>query len=199
MKKQGLVYKINSFEGLKPILVFLVKLLAIYLSWRMFSILMGQEAEPIQQRTWPWASYYWEAFNSVIRQNLIFLSKGLLELFGYNVVVIGGNLIRVKGFSGLGVGNYCLALELFLLFAALVISYPVPVKHKLWFIPLGMVSIHLLNVLRVVGLSLLTVYLPQYADFNHHFTFRIIVFLYILAIYYWFIHRYGTGETATAS
>jgi len=69
------------------------------------------------------------------------------------------------------------------LYITLVATYPAPLKLKLGVILGGLIMIHLINVLRVALLNLMTVHLPQYADFNHHFTFRILVFLFILVIY----------------
>ncbi|HLP33030.1 MAG TPA: hypothetical protein VK202_06125, partial [Bacteroidia bacterium] len=47
-----------------------------------------------------------------------------------------------------GVGRACNALELFVLFAGFIIAFPGSVKHKFWFIPVGLVLIHFLNVIR---------------------------------------------------
>lgn len=181
----------NSSPQLKEVLMFFIKLTAVYLTWRIFSIVAGAEAQPINERIWPAMSAVWEGFNDLLKENLVFFSRWVLGLMGYNVEQMGNNIVKVVGYGGVGIGNYCLAVELFVLFVALVASYPAPTKTKLWFIPLGLLSIHLLNVVRVIALNLLTVYAPEYADFNHHFTFRVIVFLYILLLYNIFLKHFA--------
>jgi exosortase/archaeosortase family protein len=180
---------------LKEVLIFIIKLAAIYLLWRIFAILMGAEAQPIEDRPWPWMAAKWEAFNDVLKMILAIGSEKLLNLMGYHTESVD-NIVRIKGYGGVGIGNYCLAVELMVLFAALILSYPAPVIQKLWFIPLGLIFIQVVNMLRVAALNLMTVYMPEYTDFNHHFTFRILVFIFILLMYWWFIRKYGKEEAA---
>ncbi len=148
----------------------------------------------METRWWPALSMLWEQFNDMLKLNLVYFSRLVLEALGYDIVVLGNDVIKVRGYGGVGIGNYCLALELFVLFVALVGSYPAPLKHKLWFIPAGVLAIHGINVLRITGLNLLTVYAPAYADFNHHFTFRLVVFVFILVMYSLFVKRFGHSE-----
>lgn len=176
---------------LKEVLIFFVKLAAVYLLWRIFTIIAGAEAQPISERVWPALSIVWEGFNDMLKENLVFFSREVLGLLGYDVEQQGTNIVKVVGYGGVGIGNYCLAVELFVLFVALVASYPGSFITKAWFIPLGLLSIHFINVIRVISLNLLTVYAPEYADFNHHFTFRVIVFVYILFLYQLFLKRYA--------
>lgn len=194
--KKAWVGSFNASKEVREILLFLTKLALIYLVWRMFSIAMGQEAQPMGDRLWPAASMLWEQFNDLLKVNLVFFSRVILTAMGYEVAVLGNDVVKVVGYGGVGIGNYCLALELFILFIALVASYPASWKHKLWFIPAGVLSIHALNAVRVISLNLLTVYYPQYADFNHHFTFRIVVFIYILLLYAYFVRKYGNSSQA---
>ena len=148
-------------------------------------------------RPWPWLSSEWLAFNSLLKSILTFVCLKILLLLGHNAYSVGNDLLQVFGYGGIGIGDYCLAIELMVLFTALIISYPAPVKHKLWFIPLGLLCIQVANVIRLVGLCILTVHLPKYVDFNHHYTFRIVVFLFILLMYNWFITRYGSPSDNT--
>lgn len=189
----------NSSPQLKEVLIFFIKLAVVYLVWRIFSIVVGAEAQPMSERIWPALSQIWEGFNDILKENLVFFSRWVLGLMGYDVEQMGNNIVKVVGYGGVGIGNYCLAVELFVLFFALVASYPSATKTKLWFIPLGLLSIHLLNVVRVIALNLLTVYAPQYADFNHHVTFRVIVFVYILFLYNIFLKHFADKPTAKFS
>ena len=77
--------------------------------------------------------------------------------------------IGIDGTHGLWIGDPCNGLVLFALFVGFVLVYPGPWKKKLWFIPFGIVTIHILNVLRIVGLALTVHYFPdpELLDFNH--------------------------------
>jgi exosortase family protein XrtF len=113
----------------------------------------------------------------------------LLALLGYEVIPQGlyGEGIRTAGIDGshgVWVGDSCNGLTLFALFAGFVFAFPGPVIKKLWFIPAGLVAIHLLNVLRVTALALIQYYAPQYLEFNHTYTFTIIVYGFVFALWY---------------
>lgn len=169
--------------------MFALKILLVYFCWRSFSLLIGPEAQPINERMIPWLSAAFEGFNDILKTSLAQGSALFIKLFGYQPVIIGNNMVKIQGSSGVEIGNYCLALELMVLYTTLVATYPAPAKLKVWVISGGLILIHLVNMLRVSLLNLMTVHLPEYADFNHHFTFRIIVFVFILAIYSQYIKR----------
>ncbi len=177
----------NKSAPIREVLVFIFKLLLVYFLWRCFSLLVGPEAQPINERFIPWLSAGFEWFNYLLKVSLAQGSAWLLSLFGYQPEIMNSNMVKIQGSSGVEIGNYCLAVELMVLFVTLVATYPAPLKLKLWVISGGLVMIHLVNMLRVALLNLMTVYLPEYTDFNHHFTFRIIVFLFMLLVYLWYI------------
>ncbi|CAN5356981.1 hypothetical protein BH09BAC1_BH09BAC1_02130 [soil metagenome] len=179
----------NRSAPIKEVLLFVFKLLLVYFLWRCFSLLIGPEAQPINERIIPWLSAGYEWINYLLKVSLAQGSAWFISLFGYQPVIIGVNMVKIQGSSGVEIGNYCLAVELMVLFITLVGTYPAPLKLKIWVIMGGLVLIHLINMLRVALLNLMTVHLPQYADFNHHFTFRIVVFLFILFIYSAFVKK----------
>jgi exosortase/archaeosortase family protein len=188
-EKNSIVGSINRSETIREVLVFVFKLLLVYFLWRSFSLLIGPEAQPINERTIPWLSAAFEGFNDVLKTSLAEGSAWLISLFGYQPVLIGNNMVKIQGSSGVEIGNYCLALELMVLYITLVATYPAPLKLKVGVILGGLITIHLVNMLRVAVLNLMTVHLPQYVDFNHHFTFRILVFIFILVIYNWYVRK----------
>ena len=180
-------HSFNRSASVHEVLVFVFKLLLVYFLWRCFSLVIGPEAQPINERMVPWLSKAYEAFTYVLKVSLAEGSAWLIGLFGYEPVLIGYNMVKIQGSSGVEIGNYCLAVELMVLFVALVVTYPAPLKLKLLVVGGGLVLIHIINMLRVALLNLMTVHLPEYVDFNHHFTFRIVVFVFILAVYAQFV------------
>ena len=68
------------------------------------------------------------------------------------------------------------SLVLYALFGGFVLAFPGPWQRKLWFIPLGIAIIWVLNVMRVAALALNHHYAHQSVDFNHHYTFTFIVY-----------------------
>ena len=66
---------------------------------------------------------------------------------------------------------------------ALMILFPGPWKHKLWFIPVGIIIIHLENILRIFILSVVVVHWPAHWDFIHMWIMR--PFYYVVIFVLW--------------
>ncbi|HAQ70515.1 exosortase/archaeosortase family protein [Salibacteraceae bacterium] len=114
----------------------------------------------------------------------------VLELFGYITIeashVENIRTIGIDGTHGLWIGDPCNGLTLFALFTGFIIAYPGPLKKKLWFIPAGIIVIHIINILRIVSLSLIVFYFPDPAvlDFNHTYTFTLLVYGFVFLLWY---------------
>ncbi len=118
----------------------------------------------------------------------------LLDLFGYEGGTQPGirqTIVCIKNESMVGVGNPCNGLELFVLFAGFIICFPGNWKNKWWYILAGTIAIHFINVLRTVSLALIQYKAPQYLDFNHHYTFTILVYALIFLLWIVWTNRYS--------
>jgi exosortase family protein XrtF len=116
----------------------------------------------------------------------------VLNLLGFSVYqsVEDRNmqLIGIDGSHPIWIGSPCNALTLFMFFALFIIAFPGSMKRKLWFIPFGVIIIHVTNVLRVVALITINFYAPQYIEFNHTYTFTILVYGIIFLLWMWWVN-----------
>ena len=129
-----------------------------------------------------------------LNYNICQLSDVFLSLFGVDTyidiesdhVVLfmdGGN------YRGIWVGDECNGFKLFSIFAIFILAFPGNWKKKLWFIPLGLLIVHIANVIRVGGLVLINNYYPRFLDFNHLYTFTIFVYGIIFLLWYWYAKK----------
>jgi len=116
--------------------------------------------------------------DNLIIDNLVDVSKKILLLFHYPIFHYQHSL-GIDGSHGVYIGIPCDAVELMALFASFIIIFEGKWIHKLWFIALGVVVIHLLNVVRVVALILMENYNPAILEFNHKYTFTILMYLVV--------------------
>ena len=65
----------------------------------------------------------------------------------------------------------------------LMLLFPGPWKAKLWFIPLGLVVIHFVNVFRIFGLGLTLIPWPAYFDQFHDYFFKTIFYFIIFLMW----------------
>lgn len=162
------------------ILSLLLRLLFLYLGWFLiYNIWLHPQ----------------ETLDLIVIDNSILLSKATLELFGYNVYTGGDRLIGIDGSGGLWIGDSCNGITLFAVFTGFILAFPGSQKSKLWFVPAGIVAIHLLNVTRIIILAILDLYSRAWTEFNHTYTFNILIYGFIFLLWLFWINRYSDLQT----
>ena len=86
------------------------------------------------------------------------------------------NLLLLNGQPTVIVGAPCDGLVLYALLAGFVLAYPGPARRRLWFIPLGIVALWLLNIVRIIVLALNHRYSPETFEFDHHYAFNAVAY-----------------------
>jgi len=77
----------------------------------------------------------------------------------------------------------CTSLKQWLHWLFIMILFPGPWKHKLWYIPAGLIVIHFVNIIRIVGLSLTLKPWATHFDFFHDYIFK--TFFYFMIFVMW--------------
>jgi exosortase family protein XrtF len=154
----------------KPI-SFVLKMLGIYLSLQLFYDYV------ISPHT---ALDFW-LINSIIDT-----AEFGLETLGYNLIPKNSLYqyhMGIEGTTGVVIGNPCDGLSLFILYSAFLLVFKGKWWVKLLFVALGIILIHFLNVIRVIGLALVVKYSPESLDFHHSYTFTLFVYLFIFLLW----------------
>lgn len=160
----------------KIVIVFILKAILVYVAWFIFN-----DFVVLQSGLNDWLNY------RVAQDASMFL-----KLLGYTTSIEPGNhqfLIDVNTKRMVGVGNPCNGLELFVLFAGFVLCFPGGTKKKLWFIPMGIITIHIANFIRAASLALIQFYHPAYLEFNHHYTFVVLVYGIIFGLWIIWVNK----------
>jgi exosortase family protein XrtF len=130
---------------------------------------------------------------------LVRSSEFFLNAFGYRTFDFHESgedqVIGIDGTTGLWVGSGCNAITLFALFSVFIICYPGNRKHKLWFIPLGILCIHFLNIARIVALVIIAYRTPAFLEFNHTYTFTFIIYAFIFGLWMFWVNRFAALPT----
>ncbi|MBI3503149.1 MAG: hypothetical protein HY063_15285 [Bacteroidetes bacterium] len=170
----------------EPVVRFLFFGLALYLGW------LAIYEWWIQPMRW--------ADNAVI-SNTLFLSRKILGGFGYETASCSERMICLKGTPGLFMGDSCNGISLFALYSIFLIAFPGKIISKLIFIPAGIVCIHLLNVFRVVCLSVIETYSYSWTEFNHTYTFTILIYVFIFGAWLYWVNKFSsiTGKRPSTS
>ena len=133
----------------------------------------------------------------VIRK-IIDFCQIILNLIGYktfssketdDIQVFG-----IDGSNGVWLGGPCNGITLMFLFAIFVFVYPGDYKNKIWFIPLGILLVHIINVLRIIGLAIIAYYYPHYLNFNHTYTFTFLVYTIVFGLWMLWVNKFSLKQ-----
>jgi exosortase family protein XrtF len=102
--------------------------------------------------------------------------------------IVSLNHIRV-----ISIDTPCNGIPMMFLYAAFILVYPGSWRRKTWFVLGGLVFLHFLNLCRIIGLSYLSYYAPDFFEFNHKFLFQIVVYSVTISIWLFYI-LYGSDE-----
>ena len=127
-------------------------------------------------------------------------SNFLLNIFGYETLLeIQNEIVITKIIGndfdhGVWIGEPCNGVKLFGVFSIFIIAFPGNIKNKLWYIPIGIIIIHFINVIRIAILTIISSKNPSILDFNHNITFQVIVYSFILVLWFIWIKKYAQFE-----
>lgn len=159
----------------KPLTRFLIKAAILYLGWHF---LWYQWIEPDGR------------VNHYLTYNTAWISKLALNAFSSHEFSLTpfekqNTYLFKDGVPVVLIEHGCNGLILMVLFAAFVLAFPGPWRKKLWYIPAGILAIYLINSLRVIGLAVNYMISQSSFEFNHKYTFTILV--YGAIFYFWMI------------
>lgn len=154
----------------RPALRFLLVFAALYALWTLaYDGLVGPDGR----------------LDHALSANLAAAAGALLHWVGFAAGTAPAHpvLVVLNGQPVVSVGDPCNGLLMYALFAGFVVAFPGPWRHKLWFVPAGVLAIYALNVGRVALLALNHAYWYHSVDFNHHYTFTFVVYAAIGALW----------------
>jgi len=173
----------------KKAIKFVIALFILYMLFSQGNLFMNSVMSPGSRFYNPFLA---EHFNYIqgLKTALIKPAVWIIKLFGFyaihneqDVMVVNGPYLRV---------NYsCLGLGVMSFLTAFVLSFPATWKSTLRMLIIGIITIYILNVMRIAGLAiLLGLFKSQRNNFTyHHEVFNIIVYICIFILLYWWIKK----------
>lgn len=112
-----------------------------------------------------------------------------LHILGYKIKTIDTTIYFPDINGYITVNGSCSGLKQFYQWIVLMLLFPGPWKHKLWYIPFGILIIHLNNILRIIILSVIVVNWPGYWDFAHDWILRPFFYVIIFALWVYWVEK----------
>ncbi len=105
-------------------------------------------------------------------------------IFGYDITTRESTILFPNN-GYINVNGSCSGLKQFYQWIFLMVLFPGPWKQKLWYIPMGILIIHMVNIFRIVALSIILMNWPDYWTFSHDWILR--PFFYVVIFVMWVV------------
>lgn len=183
----------------KKAIKFVIALFLLYILFSQGNLFMNSVMTPESRF---YNAYIAQHFDYIqgLKSALIIPAVWIIKLFGFyaiynemDVMVVAGPYLRV---------NYsCLGLGVMSFLAAFVLAFPAPWKSTLKMLVVGIITIYILNILRIAGLGvLLGFFKSQRHNFTyHHEVFNIIVYICVFTMLYFWIKKNNKSISNSAS
>lgn len=102
---------------------------------------------------------------------------------------IGKAIIYINNQRGVGVGDNCNGLELQILFLGFLFCFKTSILKKIKYSIIGVFTILILNIIRVTLLTRMNFLNYQYADFAHHYLFKMIIYSVVFIIWIFYLKK----------
>ena len=187
----GLIRKYNEFVSkhklfaFREVLLFMIITLAIHYAYRYW-------AQDLRYAPVPKTMFMLEEH---MTQTLYVHSKWIIIRIPFLDIIYVDDAERVIGFASngyTGINHSCSGFKQMLQLILLFLLYPGPWKHKLWYIPMGVVVIYIVNVIRIVTLCIVMNYNPGYFEFTHDYIVRPFFYIVIFALWVIWVEKVYT-------
>jgi exosortase/archaeosortase family protein len=145
----------------------------IYLFWWIWENKMGYY--PVNQKI--------DRLSSWLVGQLYQQSIWLLEHLFHPAAWFDGKRLCLGEAGTLTINNPCSGIKQFGQLGLLLLFYPGPWYRKTWYIPAGLLIVHMANIVRIVGLSLVIIHLPQHWNFFHDYAAKGLFYLVIFLLW----------------
>ena len=174
-RKLSAFVKMEKVKSLRGILIFILLTVVIHIFWKFWSIRLAY---------FPIAGFMDNAFNFMIGVVLAKSKWAIIHILGISATIDGQTIWLQNGW-GISIGEGCTSLKQISQFVLLMVFYPGPWKHKLWYIPFGAVVVYLTNLFRILLLAVFMNFrAPQwFIDFAHNDLLRIIFYIAIFVLW----------------
>jgi len=181
------VIKKYHLDAFREVAIFMIILLFFHFLFKLFASDISANRFFISSSEW-------------LAEKVYYTSKWILDALNVKVtafeeLTIAGSFHRrvfyyPENNGAVFVNHSCSGLKQFYQWVVLLLLYPGPWKHKAWFIPMGLVVIHLVNLFRIVSMTYVTIYLPEHWHFSHDYILRPFFYVVMFALWVWWNEKF---------
>lgn len=163
---------------------FLMKAFFLFVLWKLaYHLFLFNARVPDKQLTNLTAKFTAYLYQHILQEPMVFTREVSNGLYPKTV-------LYVNNYRAIGIADGCNGLELFVLYLGFIACFATNFRRQIRFGLAGICTIFLLNGFRCLGLAYLFVHHYSYADFAHHYVFKSVIYLVILALWILYSKKY---------
>lgn len=150
----------------RGVIYFAVILLASHFFWKYTMI--GDESDDV-------VTFFGKDLSAIFQWKSTHVAEAteyMLDVAGYDVTLEPGNTIRHDNGIPIRVVWACSGLKQAYIFFVIIAFYAGPWRHKLWYLPVGLLIVYLFNIFRITFIVAVIRNHPDMFDFLHEHLFK---------------------------
>jgi exosortase/archaeosortase family protein len=174
MLSEKLPEKLRPYAG---IIYFMLVLFCAHFFWK-FSM-NGDETDTVI--TW-FGLDISQPFNAMAR-HVAEITHRILQSWKIETELFANNVIQHDNRVAVRIVWSCTGIKQAYIFVCLILFYKSDWLKKIWFIPLGLVLVYVINMLRIAAITALVKYYPQQFDFMHEHLFKYLFYVFLFGLW----------------
>ena len=177
-------FKEPQWAKVRGVLWFIAITLVFHILWRMWANTFY--FMPVQHFVYSVRSFLVHQ----VYDESVYILRDLLNITVYlepHVIITKNGIRLILGESASGLKQICQFVVLILLFSG-------KLKHKAWFIPAGIIILHLTNIFRIICLVVIAMHWPQQIQYAHDNYLRIVYYIVIFGLWLVWVEKIAPGK-----
>lgn len=171
----------SQIRPYSDVLIFMVTLLVANFAWKW--TMVGDEGG--EMVTWlgldVTAPFEW------LSAHIAAVVFWLVSLCRDTVYMVGDHLVRFENGGGSNIVWSCSGLKQMFIWTCLILTVRGGWKHKIWFIPLGLLCCHVFNILRIFMITLIVEHHQEWFGLMHDHICKYLFYGMMFALWVWFV------------
>tara|TARA_R110002012_G_scaffold99980_1_gene238298 strand:+ start:90959 stop:91483 length:525 start_codon:yes stop_codon:yes gene_type:complete len=173
---------VSLYQDFKPSILFLAKFIGLYI---ILNVIYGFYLDAAEGKADIMTQWVTEQTAAIIDLYEVEISTGPKEDLK-SIYIFKADRAVLSVYEG------CNGLNVMVIFLAFLFAYGNVGNKMLWFIPLGLLVIHIFNLLRILLLFHVTISMPDFLYFSHKYLFT--AFIYVAVFGMWALWIFKVNE-----
>jgi len=110
-------------------------------------------------------------------------TANILQFFGSDIQLLDNNVLRHANGVAVRIVWSCTGLKQAYIFVCLIAFYAGNIKQKMWYIPLGLLLVYLINIFRIAAITALVESYPAQFELLHEHLFKYLFYVILFGMW----------------